>query len=189
MKRLLFALVAVCLFCIAASRPPSLEDIIKEGSGSLNIKLLPEAPARVPESVQWVKENAPELFENLPEEANWSLRLDIIPAYQYGVADPDTETVSLNVLDYLTWTSGDLRSIILHEIVHVNLFEQGVRGPSYCKYLYHEILATVYELKFEEVLNPSQEIIMSNLLNYEKYNYEYRSRYCDTWFAPIPKLS
>lgn len=178
------SLVLACLIPapVGGIERTALEDIMSTGDKRLIISTNNE---RILQVLQWLTISIPEAFTGLPKTTVWTARAANLADTTYAIASPYDNTIQLNFIDHPNLTSGDLRTIMLHEITHAKLFAQGVTG-SLCARVYHELYAYAYEIGYYQITKPSTNLRASTIYGYEASNYEYRARYCNTWFAPVP---
>lgn len=180
-------MAGLALFLVGAKAPDTyhIDRIKREGLGLLHLQVETE----LMDNVRWLKTQLPGYFRNLPQDAMWTIKVeDLQNLGRYATASKNGRAIRINAQFLSELTDGDIRSIILHEIVHAQLMEQGLNTNSKCEYLYHEAVATAVEYQYRDLLQPGEELDQSNILNYEGYNAMYRTLYCQTWYAPMPEL-
>ena len=183
-------LLSFIISCPANANRKGLKDI--QVTGTERVILITKDP-KILEAIQWLTVNVPEAFVGVPETSVWKVTVEPLETNPpemaertYALTFLKGNRIKFNIVHHYVHSKENIRAILLHELIHARLFAQGVYG-SICAMAYHEMVAYAADLEYKELTGTGPGMQRSASYGYEAYNYEYRARYCDTWFAPAPE--
>jgi predicted SprT family Zn-dependent metalloprotease len=185
MKLAAILLTLLATTAYADPRGPILDEMMTSGDSHIVVRIT--TTNRLLSNLEWVYDNMPEIFDGTPEHDVWFLELGHLQG-SFAATDFKEKKIIFNQVDARSLPDEDIRSILIHEITHARLFSQGVMSSTHCLMTYHELTAYLTEIHYMRITKPTTRMRFTNLAGFEKYNTEYRIRYCDTWFAPTPTL-